>query len=104
TWLSASSRPSPRDILHCRYPAATSLSLSAPKRIPSSRRLSRHRLLLDKEPLWTRHTSSPVENGCDARLVTALSVAIRVCPRAWLAVIESRPNSETTLFGRPVSL
>ena len=49
----------------------------------------RSRLWFESEPLWTRHRSRPVENGCEPCVVTRLSVAIRVWPSACVPSIRS---------------
>ena len=72
--------------------------------MPSRRRLRRSRLWFDSEPLCTRQRSIPVENGCECSVVTALSVAIRVWPSAWVPAVASRPKRRITASGRPTSL
>ena len=65
------------------YRAATSESLSESNATPS--RSSRRRTVawLENEPLCTTHTPPAGVNGWQCALVTADSVAIRVCPTPW---------------------
>ena len=46
----------------------------------------------------------PVENGWECSVVTRLSVAIRVCPSAWVAETSSRPKRSTKSRGSTASL
>ena len=72
--------------------------------MPSRRSERRSRLWFESDPLCTRHRSRPVENGCECSVVTRLSVAIRVCPSAWLPAISSSAKSSMNFVGRPASL
>ncbi len=69
--------------------------------MPSARSRSRRRLWFESEPLWTRHRSSPVENGCEPSVVTFDSVAIRVWPSAWLPL--SSANAKRSRKSRRVA-
>src|SRR5215213_75983 len=72
--------------------------------MPSWRSLRRSALWLEGEPLWTRQTSPPVENGCAPSVVTLLSVAIRVCPSPCEPDIEARSKRSTNARGSIASL
>ena len=89
-------RGSPRAPARASRPRASARSGSRPRPrcrcrsgswIPSRLSERRSRLWFESEPLWTRHRSRPVENGCEWSVVTRLSVAIRVCPSACVPAI-----------------
>ena len=65
---------------------------------------SRRRWWFDSDPLCTRQRSSPVLKGCAPSVVTALSVAMRVWPMAWLPATRGTPNRDSTSAGSPASL
>jgi hypothetical protein len=72
--------------------------------MPSCRSRRRSALWLESEPLWTRQTSPPVENGCAPSVVTLLSVAMRVWPSPWEPDIAASPKRSTKSRGSPTSL